>query len=162
MSRTTSTGGSIRILAGCLVRFFLRLCMSIVSRRNLMKWLDDDDSVPLSNLPRLIVETRKDIEKVGLRSTIRVRLGDGNVLAVIQHTTDEEKGKARRVLDRVVRRAIRLEGTCTGEHGVGSAKRSYLVDELGEDTVRLMRTIKKAVDPKGLFDPGKLYPDSRS
>ena len=56
----------------------------------------------------------------------------------------------------MVKRAIELEGTATGEHGVGMGKRDYLYEELGEGTVELMKTIKKAVDPLNLFNPGKV------
>ena len=56
----------------------------------------------------------------------------------------------------MVHRAIALDGTCTGEHGVGMGKRDYLYEELGEGTVELMKTIKKAVDPLNLFNPGKV------
>jgi hypothetical protein len=56
----------------------------------------------------------------------------------------------------MVHRAIALDGTCTGEHGVGVGKKEYLVEELGEGTVELMRTVKKAIDPLNLFNPGKV------
>ncbi len=56
----------------------------------------------------------------------------------------------------MVHRAIALDGTCTGEHGVGIGKRDYLYEELGEGTVELMKTIKKAIDPLNLFNPGKV------
>jgi len=60
----------------------------------------------------------------------------------------------------MVERAIALDGTCTGEHGVGIGKREYLYSELGAGTVDLMKTVKRAIDPLNLFNPGKLYPDS--
>lgn len=56
----------------------------------------------------------------------------------------------------MVKRALALEGTCTGEHGVGLGKREYLIEELGEGTVELMKTVKKAIDPHNLFNPGKV------
>jgi D-lactate dehydrogenase (cytochrome) len=57
---------------------------------------------------------------------------------------------------RLVHRAIGLDGTCTGEHGVGIGKKEFLIEELGAGTVELMRTIKKAIDPLNLFNPGKV------
>ena len=68
---------------------------------------------------------------------------------------DEELAEARAAVKRMVIRALELEGTCTGEHGVGLGKREYLVQELGEGTVELMKTVKKAIDPHNLFNPGK-------
>jgi D-lactate dehydrogenase (cytochrome) len=59
----------------------------------------------------------------------------------------------------MVERAIAMDGTCTGEHGVGIGKKEYLVSELGQGTVDLMKHVKKSIDPLGLFNPGKLYPD---
>jgi D-lactate dehydrogenase (cytochrome) len=103
-------------------------------------------------------------------------VGDGNFHALILFKTDEEKIKAKELVHRMVKRAIALDGTCkfffgvfisdhsgiflkkigTGEHGVGIGKREYLVEELGEGTVEFMRMIKRAVDPLGLFNPGKV------
>jgi len=60
----------------------------------------------------------------------------------------------------MLKRAIALDGTCTGEHGVGIGKKKYLVEELGPGTVNLMKKIKKVIDPLNLFNPGKLYPDT--
>jgi len=62
----------------------------------------------------------------------------------------------------MVHRAIALDGTCSGEHGIGFGKKEFLVEELGAGTVRLMRTVKNAIDPLNLFNPGKLYPDDIS
>lgn len=59
-------------------------------------------------------------------------------------------------MHKIVHRALALDGTCTGEHGVGIGKRQYLVEELGEGTVELMRTVKKAIDPLDLMNPGKV------
>jgi len=118
-----------------------------------------DVCVPISKLPELVYETKKDVANSGLVSPIVGHVGDGNFHALILFRTDEEKIKAKELVHRMVKRAIALDGTCTGEHGVGIGKREYLVEELGEGTVQFMRMIKNAVDPLGLFNPGKLYPD---
>ena len=97
-----------------------------------------------------------DRARVGLVSTIVGHVGDGNFHALLLFRTDEELNIAREAVHRMVERAIRLDGTCTGEHGVGIGKREYLVEELGAGTVELMRTIKRAIDPLGLFNPGKV------
>ncbi|KIP05310.1 hypothetical protein PHLGIDRAFT_30981 [Phlebiopsis gigantea 11061_1 CR5-6] len=118
-----------------------------------------DVCVPVSRLPELVLETKQDIARSGLVSTIVGHVGDGNFHALLLFKTDEELDVARGLVHRMVERAIRLDGTCTGEHGVGIGKREYLYDELGAGTVGLMQTIKHAIDPLGLFNPGKLYPD---
>ncbi|KAF9553236.1 hypothetical protein CPC08DRAFT_673450 [Agrocybe pediades] len=118
-----------------------------------------DVCVPVSNLPLLIHQTKADIARTGLVSTIVGHVGDGNFHALILFRTEEEMKVAKELVSRMVRRAIELDGTCTGEHGVGIGKKQYLVEELGEGTVGLMKSIKNTLDPLGIFNPGKLYPD---
>lgn len=71
-------------------------------------------------------------------------------------TSDEDMDKVREIVKRMVKRAIALGGTCTGEHGVGIGKREYLYEELGYGTVELMKKIKSTIDPYNLFNPGKV------
>ncbi|KAJ3516864.1 hypothetical protein NMY22_g14101 [Coprinellus aureogranulatus] len=118
-----------------------------------------DVCVPVSKLPELVHETKKDLAEIGLLSTIVGHVGDGNFHALILFKTEEEQERAHQAVRRMVKRAIALDGTCTGEHGVGIGKKEYLIEELGEGTVKLMKTIKKTLDPNNLFNPGKLYPD---
>ncbi|KAJ6483987.1 FAD-linked oxidase-like protein [Mycena sanguinolenta] len=118
-----------------------------------------DVCVPVSKLPELVLETKKDLERIGLPYTIVGHVGDGNFHALILFTSDEELKLVTDAVHRMVVRAISLDGTCTGEHGVGLGKREFLVEELGPGTVALMKAIKRTVDPAGLFNPGKLYPD---
>ncbi|KAJ3776159.1 D-lactate dehydrogenase cytochrome oxidoreductase [Lentinula raphanica] len=118
-----------------------------------------DVCVPVSKLPELVYETKKDLAAAGLRSTIVGHVGDGNFHALILFENDDELPKVNDAVHRLVHRALDLDGTCTGEHGVGIGKKQYLAEELGEGTVELMRSIKKAVDPMNLLNPGKLYPD---
>ncbi|PPQ68693.1 hypothetical protein CVT24_007578 [Panaeolus cyanescens] len=114
-----------------------------------------DVCVPISKLPQLLYETKEDIAQSGLVSTIVGHVGDGNFHAMILFKTEEEKEIAKELVKRMVKRAIALDGTCTGEHGVGIGKKEYLVEELGEGTVELMKKIKRTIDPLGLFNPGK-------
>lgn len=86
-------------------------------------------------------------------------VGDGNFHVGFFLKTEEDVEIATAASERMVRRALALDGTCTGEHGVGLGKKQYLVDELGAGTVELMKSIKNLMDPLGLFNPGKLYPD---
>jgi len=83
----------------------------------------------------------------------------GNFHSLLIFKTDEELNTVRGLVYRMVERALALDGTCTGEHGVGIGKKEFLVEELGEGTVGLMKTIKRAIDPLGIMNPGKLYPD---
>ena len=71
-------------------------------------------------------------------------------------TSDEDLFEAKKLVDRMVKRAITFGGTCTGEHGVGIGKREYLYEELGYGTVELMKQIKRTIDPLNLFNPGKV------
>ncbi|KAE9394580.1 hypothetical protein BT96DRAFT_923434 [Gymnopus androsaceus JB14] len=118
-----------------------------------------DVCVPVSRLPDLVYETKKDLLSHGLLAPIVGHVGDGNFHAQILFSDDSELEVAKEAVVRMVKRAIAMDGTCTGEHGVGLGKKEFLVEELGAGTVELMRTVKRALDPLGLFNPGKLYPD---
>ena len=121
--------------------------------------LSTDVCVPISRLAECIVETAKDIEQASMPVPLFGHVGDGNFHCVIlvdpNNQADIDEAKALNV--RVVRRALAMEGTCTGEHGIGIGKQSYLVEELGE-TVALMRDLKRAFDPENLMNPGKIVP----
>ena len=119
--------------------------------------LSTDVCVPISRLAECIVETAKDIEKASMPVPLFGHVGDGNFHCVIlvdpNNQADIDEAKALNV--RVVRRALAMEGTCTGEHGIGIGKQSYLAEELGE-AVDLMRDLKRAFDPDNLMNPGKV------
>ncbi|TDL27237.1 hypothetical protein BD410DRAFT_818729 [Rickenella mellea] len=118
-----------------------------------------DVCVPVSKLPHLVQETKRDLASVGLKAGIVGHVGDGNFHALILFHNDEELEIVSQVVHRLVERAISLDGTCTGEHGVGVGKKEFLSHELGEGTVDLMRKLKLAIDPLNIMNPGKLYPD---
>ncbi|KAJ2931376.1 hypothetical protein H1R20_g5663, partial [Candolleomyces eurysporus] len=120
-----------------------------------------DVCVPVSRLPELVQATKKDLAEHNLRSTIVGHVGDGNFHALILFKDEEELKAVEDAVHRLVHRALALDGTCTGEHGVGVGKKEYLDEELGEGTVELMRKIKQTIDPMNLFNPGKLYPDKK-
>ncbi|KAI0362722.1 D-lactate dehydrogenase cytochrome oxidoreductase [Trametes cingulata] len=134
------------------------LMSTIQSEEGARCWTTDV-CVPVSKLPELVHETKKDLEQSKLRSTIVGHVGDGNFHAFILFQSDDELKAVSDAVHRLVHRAIALDGTCTGEHGVGVGKREYLAEELGPDTVELMWTIKRAIDPLDIMNPGKLYPD---
>jgi len=118
-----------------------------------------DVCVPVSKLPDLVYQTKKDLMEAGFKSTVVGHVGDGNFHALLLFRDDSELAGIREAVHRMVERALALDGTCTGEHGVGIGKKEYLYEELGEGTVELMKSIKRTIDPLGLFNPGKLYPD---
>ena len=85
-------------------------------------------------------------------------MGDGNfhVIFVLDPNSETERAEAERLNANIIERALSMEGTCTGEHGIGIGKQEWLVKELGE-TVELMKVLKTSLDPKNLFNPGKIF-----
>jgi D-lactate dehydrogenase (cytochrome) len=119
-----------------------------------------DVCVPISALAECIAETRRDIEAAGLLAPIVGHAGDGNfhVLFLLDPDDPVELARVEEVNERMVRRAIALDGTCSGEHGVGYGKSRFLELEHGPDGVELMRAVKAALDPQGIMNPGKILP----
>ena len=117
--------------------------------------------MPISRLAECIAETSADIAQVSIPIALFGHVGDGNFHLVVLVDTDnpQEMAEAAWISERVVERAIAMEGTCTGEHGIGLGKRKYLVREHGETAVAAMRAIKAALDPDNLLNPGKVLPD---
>tara|TARA_E500000331_G_scaffold6612_1_gene6401 strand:- start:72 stop:1457 length:1386 start_codon:yes stop_codon:yes gene_type:complete len=116
-----------------------------------------DVCVPISRLAECIAETRKDIEESGLVAPIVGHVGDGNfhVDMVLDPDDAEEVGRAVALNDRLVARALEMDGTCTGEHGVGHGKVDKLAAEHG-DALAVMRGVKQSIDPLNLMNPGKI------
>jgi len=116
-----------------------------------------DVCVPISRLAECIAETRKDIEESGLLAPIVGHVGDGNfhVDMVLDPDDAEEVGRARVLNERLVSRALEMEGTCTGEHGVGYGKIDNLFAEHGA-ALDIMRDLKRTIDPLNLMNPGKI------
>ncbi|KAK2593278.1 D-lactate ferricytochrome c oxidoreductase [Conoideocrella luteorostrata] len=114
-----------------------------------------DVAVPMSRLPKLMEETKEDMRKSGLTASIVGHVGDGNFHTILTYS-EPQRNKAEAVVHRMVKRAIEMEGTVTGEHGIGLVKRDYLSHELGESTVDAMRQIKKAFDPLCLLNCDKV------
>ncbi|MBV9220125.1 MAG: FAD-binding oxidoreductase, partial [Methylobacteriaceae bacterium] len=122
------------------------------------KAVPTDVCVPISRLADCVEETQRDIEATGLVAPIVGHVGDGNFhVGVLADPGDQREVAALEgFLERLVRRALAMEGTCTGEHGVGQYKMKYLLEEHPPATLDLMRQIKRAIDPKNIMNPGKM------
>lgn len=94
-------------------------------------------------------------------ATIVGHVGDGNyhLFVVVDPTKKEEMEKIKEMHEKLVINAINLEGTCTGEHGIGMGKRKFLLIEKSSETIELMKQIKQTLDPKGLLNQGKIFVD---
>jgi D-lactate dehydrogenase (cytochrome) len=120
--------------------------------------LSTDVCVPISALADCVTATRRDIDSLGLLAPIVGHVGDGNfhVMPLIDPADPEERRKVQGFLDRLIDRALGFGGTCTGEHGIGEGKISYLRTEHGA-AVEVMIAIKKALDPLNILNPGKIF-----
>lgn len=121
--------------------------------------LATDVCVPISRLTECITETQADIKELGLVAAIIGHVGDGNfhTQPMIDMANAKEVAAVEGFLKRLAERAVRMDGTCTGEHGVGQGKRRYLIAEHGA-ALEPMRAIKRALDPLGILNPGKVLP----
>jgi D-lactate dehydrogenase (cytochrome) len=119
--------------------------------------LTTDVCVPISALADCITATQADIAEHHLIASIVGHVGDGNfhVVVLVDPHDPAEIAAGEEFHARLVRRALALDGTCTGEHGVGYGKARFLVEEHGRPAVEMMRAIKRAMDPDGIFNPGK-------
>jgi len=120
--------------------------------------LASDVCVPISRLAECVVETQADIAASRLLAPILGHVGDGNFhLTLLVDTSDAgEVARAKDLLERLVERALAMDGTCTGEHGVGQGKMKYLAAEHGEPALATMRALKRALDPVNIMNPGKI------
>ena len=116
-----------------------------------------DCCVPLSSLTKYIMDTKKDLENCSFPAPMLGHVGDGNyhLIFLIDPNSEDELKEAEALNERMIRRALAVGGTCTGEHGIGLGKKHFLVEELGE-AVDVMRTIKLALDPNNIMNPGKV------
>ena len=118
-----------------------------------------DTCVPISRLADALLDTVAEADESGIPYFLVGHVGDGNfhVGYLIDPDDDDERARAEALNHRVVQRAIALQGTCTGEHGVGLHKMGFLIDEAGAGAVAMMRTIKQALDPDNIMNPGKVF-----
>lgn len=116
-----------------------------------------DVALPISNFARVIMETKKEMNSSPLINATVGHAGDGNFHAFLIYKDDNERKICEDIVANMVRRAIDADGTCTGEHGVGIGKRQYILEELGQEPIDLMRKIKLAIDPHRIMNPDKIF-----
>ena len=118
-----------------------------------------DACVPISRLAQCVSETSGDIAALGLVAPIVGHVGDGNfhLTIMVDPNDPDERSRVDKLIDRLALRAIAMDGTCTGEHGIGQGKIKYLAREAGPG-LDVMRAIKRAIDPRGIMNPGKIFP----
>jgi D-lactate dehydrogenase (cytochrome) len=133
--------------------------LALLAQRPSAEGWPTDVCVPVSSLAECIGETLADLRTCSLPVAILGHVGDGNfhVLFVVDPAKPQELAEARVLNDRMIRRAINFDGTCTGEHGIGYGKLAYMELEHAE-AVGVMGALKQALDPLNLFNPGKVIP----
>ncbi len=116
-----------------------------------------DVCVPISRLAECIAETQKDLDSSPVVAPLVGHVGDGNfhLVYLVDPDDADELAEAKRLNERMVMRALAMDGTCTGEHGVGYGKLDFLQAEHGE-AVSVMRLVKRALDPQNIMNPGKV------
>src|SRR5271170_5625201 len=117
-----------------------------------------DVCVPISRLAECVSETQRDIAESRLLAPLLGHVGDGNFHLTMMVDPDDkaEVARAKGLLERLVERALAMDGTCTGEHGVGQGKMKYLAAEHGDTALAVMRAVKQALDPQNIMNPGKI------
>ena len=122
--------------------------------------LTTDVCVPISRLAECIAETRRDLDQSSLVAPMVGHVGDGNfhMLMLVDPNSPDDHAEAERLNERLVQRALAMGGTITGEHGIGMGKQKYMKAQHGAGALALMRSIKQAIDPENLMNPGKMLP----
>ncbi len=119
-----------------------------------------DVCVPISRLAECVAATAQELDQASFPYTIVGHVGDGNfhVLMLIDQNNPAEWQESEQLNQRLVRRAIEMDGTCTGEHGIGLHKQAFMLQEHGQGALELMAAIKMALDPHNILNPGKVIP----
>ncbi|KAE8168372.1 FAD-linked oxidase-like protein [Aspergillus tamarii] len=118
-----------------------------------------DVAVPLSRMAEIIDLSKKESGQLGLFSSVLGHVGDGNFHQAVMYNPNDpdQKQSVRDCVLAMVHRAVEMEGTVSGEHGIGLGKKECLLEELGPETVGVMRTLKRSLDPHCLLNPGKIF-----
>ena len=131
---------------------------SVKAQKNNNRVYATDVCVPISNLVECIKFAEKEIKKYGLNAPMVGHVGDGNFHATMIYDPNkkEDYNMIRDFSNKLIEKALELEGTITGEHGIGLQKKEYLIKE-HKDNLPLMKTLKKSIDPKNIMNPGKIF-----
>ncbi|KAL2845023.1 hypothetical protein BJY01DRAFT_247845 [Aspergillus pseudoustus] len=118
-----------------------------------------DVAVPLSRMPEIIDLSKKESSALGLFSSVLGHVGDGNFHQAVMYDPNNpaQTQAVRDCVKKMVHRAVEMEGTVSGEHGIGLGKKDCLLEELGPETIAVMRTLKRSLDPHFLMNPGKVF-----
>jgi D-lactate dehydrogenase (cytochrome) len=118
-----------------------------------------DTCVPISRLAECLLESVAEADASGIPYFLVGHVGDGNFHFgyLVDPASDDERGRAEQLNEQLIGRALRLGGTCTGEHGIGLHKMHFLEDEAGAGAVDMMRMVKRALDPHNIMNPGKIF-----
>jgi D-lactate dehydrogenase (cytochrome) len=132
---------------------------AVMGLRPGVRALSTDVCVPISGLAECVTQSQRDAKASRLMAPIVGHVGDGNfhMLLLIDHNDADEIERAKAFLERLVERALAMDGTCTGEHGIGQGKMKYLPAEHGEPALAAMRALKRALDPLDIMNPGKIF-----
>jgi D-lactate dehydrogenase (cytochrome) len=132
---------------------------AVMGMRPGIRALSTDVCVPISRLAECVTQSQRDLKESRLVAPVVGHVGDGNfhMLLLIDHNDADEIARAKAFLERLADRALAMDGTCTGEHGIGQGKMQYMPAEHGERTLDVMRAIKRALDPLDIMNPGKIF-----
>ncbi|WP_447914722.1 FAD-binding oxidoreductase [Delftia acidovorans] len=130
-----------------------------VSSRPGCRCITTDACVPISRLADALLDSVREADDSGIPYFLVGHVGDGNFHFgyLIDPDNEDERSRAEQLNHQLVSRSIALGGTCTGEHGVGIHKMDFLREEAGDGAVQMMRSIKQALDPKNILNPGKIF-----
>jgi D-lactate dehydrogenase (cytochrome) len=133
--------------------------LSVLQTRPGCRAVTTDTCVPISRLAECVTETIAEAQASGLPYFVVGHVGDGNfhVGYLVDPNLPTERALAEELNQKLVARALQMEGTCSGEHGIGLHKMGFLIDEAGSGAVNMMRQIKQALDPKNILNPGKIF-----
>ncbi|MEY8690112.1 MAG: FAD-binding oxidoreductase, partial [Leptothrix sp. (in: b-proteobacteria)] len=133
--------------------------LSVLQTKPGCRCVTTDTCVPISRLAECVTETIAEADASGLPYFVVGHVGDGNfhVGYLVDPELPAERALAETLNQKLVARAIAMEGTCSGEHGIGLHKMAFLLDEAGPGAVEMMRQIKRALDPKNIMNPGKIF-----